>query len=473
MRSRLSVRALFTAAFAVTLSACGGAPPAAPASPSLAAASSSGTSSASAPATTGSAATKPAPSSASAKPALGASGAAAPAGGPIKIGLVEPLTGSLAQVAKDNQDGFNLYLESINNIIVGRQIQVITADDNNQADVALTKAKALVESDKVNVLMGIQATPVCYAIAGYVKDAQIPTIVTGNCGAENATSDPKYKSPYFVRFTQNTSGLFGPAGDWAAKQSFKKADILTSDYGGGLEVNDVTASTFVLNGGSIVQELHPPLGTNDFGPYLAKLDQTADALFFFAPGTDALRFGEQFGNYVTNKKLQIIDNGSTLTHGAVLAQLKEKLLGVVSAGIYSDALDTPASRALQQAFKAKYPGRQISYDVAQGYSGAQVLEAALKKVNGNVEDKQGFLNSLYSVNTETVKGPQKLDADHDVIQNIYFYQIVKSGNDLGHKLLQTYSDVARGYQRQPGLPAPGTLKDKWVGMTKDKLLAAK
>lgn len=410
-----------------------------------------------------------------AKPAASGSAAATPAGsaagGPIKVGLLEPLTGSLAQIAKDNRDGFNLYLESIHNTAAGRQIQVVVADDNNQPDVGLAKAKALVDNDKVNLLMAVHSTPLCYAIATYVKDAHVPAIVTGNCGAENATTDAKYKSPYFVRFTQNTSGLFGPAGDWAAKQGFKKADILTSDYGGGVEVNDVTASTFVLNGGSIVQELHPPLGTNDFGPYLAKLNQDADALFFFAPGSDSLRFGEQFGNYVTNKKLQVIDDGSTLTGGSNVAQLKDKLLGVTATGMWSEAVDTPLNKTLLQAFKAKYPDRAISYDVAQGYSGAQILEAALKKVNGNVDDKQALLNAFYNINMETTKGPVKLDADHDVVQNIYVYQMVKNGNAMGQKLLQTYSAVARGFERQPGEPAPGTLKDKWVGMTKDKLLS--
>ncbi len=443
----------------LALAACGGAsaPSSPPASTAAAAPSSSASAAkpaASAPAASGSAAAKAA-----------ASGAA------VKIGLLEPLTGILAQIAKDNLDGFNLYLDSINNTVAGRQIQVVVADDTNQADVGLAKAKAMVDNDKVNLLMAIHSTPLCYAIAGYVKDAQIPAIVTGNCGAENATSDPKYKSPYFVRFTQNTSGLFGVAGDWAAKQGLKKADILTSNYGGGLEVNDIAASTFVLNGGSIVQELHPPQGTNDFGPYLAKLNQDADALFFFAPGTDSLRFGEQFGNYITNKKLQIIDDGSTLTAGSNVQQLQDKLLGVVAAGMYSEAIDTPMNKTLLQHFKAKYPGRAMSYDVAQGYSGAQVLEAALKKVNGNVEDKQALLNAFYAMSMDTAKGPVKLDADHDIIQNIYLYQMVKNGGTVGQKLVQTYPAVARGFERQPGEPAAGTLKDKWVGMTKEKLLA--
>ncbi len=113
----------------------------------------------------------------------------------------------------------------------------------------------------------------------------------------------------------------------------------------------------------------------------------------------------------------------------------------------------------------------MSYDVAQGYSGAQVLEAAVKKVNGKVEDKQALLTAFYATSMDTAKGPVKLDADHDIVQNIYLYQMVKNGGTVGQKLVETYPAVARGFERQPGEPVAGTLKDKWVGMTKEKLLA--
>ena len=421
------------------------------------------------PANSAAASVKPAPPS-----SPPASAAASPAPGtPIKVGLLESLTGPIAQGAKDNLDGFNVYLASTNNTIAGRKIQVVVADDQNQADVGLTKAKQLVDVDHINVLMGISPTPLCYAIASYVQQAHVPTAVSGNCGADNATTTPKYKSPYFVRFSQNTSGLFGPAGDWAFKQGYKTADIVTSDYAGGLEVTDVTASAFVLAGGSIVQEQHPPLGTTDFGPFLAKLNQNADALFAFMPGADSLRFGQQYADYVTTEKLHIIDDGAQITAGSTLAQLKDKDVGVVASAIYTEASDSPQNKAFLQAWAAKYPGRPVSVDAAQGYCGAQILDAALKKVNGDIENTQAFLNALYSTNLETAKGPVKLDQDHDIIQNVYVYQIVKNGNGYGQKLLQTYKDVARGFERFPGKPTPGALKDKWVGLTKAKLEAMK
>ena len=102
----------------------------------------------------------------------------------------------------------------------------------------------------------------------------------------------------------------------------------------------------------------------------------------------------------------------------------------------------------------------------------QFLEAAVKAVNGNVEDKQAFMNALYALKVETVKGPISLDAQHDVIQNIYFWQAQKSGSDTTLKVVDTYQNVARTWDRTQDQIAKfqfGSYKGKWVGMTKDQL----
>jgi len=105
--------------------------------------------------------------------------------------------------------------------------------------------------------MGVNSTASCYAIAPYVKQAQIPLIVSLNCGAESLLTDPKYASPYITRFTQNGTIINDPAADWAYANGKRKAIVLTSDYGGGIENGDLFASAFIKRGGSIVQELYP------------------------------------------------------------------------------------------------------------------------------------------------------------------------------------------------------------------------
>ncbi|HEX6510697.1 MAG TPA: ABC transporter substrate-binding protein, partial [Chloroflexota bacterium] len=371
-----------------------------------------------------------------------------------------------------NQDGFNLYLNSVNGTMAGRKIEATYADDRFQADVGLTKAKELVESQGAKVLMGITPTPEGYAIAPYVRDQKVPTLITGNAGGLGMTTDAKYKSPYLVRFTQTGTEINDPAADWAVKQGYKKAVLISSDFAPGIQNTDYFASVFVGGGGSVIQEMHPAVGTTDFGPFLAKLDQSADVIYGFLPGVDGLRFLQQYRDYAGQSKAQIIDAFGTIAAGHNLEQEGDKALGVVGVDIFTSAATYPATQGFLKAWQQSFGGRLFTHDAAMGYVGAQILEAALKKVNGNIEDTQAFMNAIYQTSFDSAMGPIKLDDTHDVVRNIYIYRVVKQGSTYGQELVQTYQDVSdtwdRTQQQVDQFPA-GQLKDKWVGMTKEKL----
>jgi len=427
---------------------------------------------ASAPVSSGSASV--AASSSLASNAAASAGAATPAisvGEPIKVGLIESLTGPFAEGGTLNRDGFNLYLNASSNTLAGRKIAVVVADDQGKPDVGLTKAKQLVEGDKVQILMGVTPTPVCLAIATYVKDAHVPFVPSANCGASALTTDAKFASPYLARISVPGSEEAEPMGDWASKQ-YHRAVVMTADFAGGLDFSDAFASAFVKRGGSIVQEAHPALGTTDFGPFLAKLDPSADVVAFFGPGVDADRFAQQYGGYARNPKLPVLDMGGQITKGQNLAELKDKALGMVASDTYYEGSASALIETFTQAFQAQYAGRPVSSEVAQGYASAQILEAAIKKVNGNVDDQQAFLNALYATDVDTIQGHVKLDSYHDVVRPIYIYQVAKQGDRYGEKLLETYPDVSQFWDKTPEQLAKlpyGRLKDKWVGMTKDRL----
>ena len=419
-------------------------------------------------------ASKPAAASAAAKPAGSASAAAKPAaGGPIKIGYVTPLTGTQAAIAKDNQDGFNLYMDSINSTVAGRKIEVTFADNQLKADVGLTKAKELVENTKVNMLMGFSDTPTAYAVATYVKDAHVPMLININAGGQGMMLDSKFASPYLVRMTQNGAEINDTMADYIVKQGKKKAIMLTQDFAPGIENSDLFGSAYVYRGGSIVQEIHPATATTDFGPFIAQLNKDADVLFTFETGVDGLRFLEQYRTVAGSSGGPLfIDLFGAIVAGPNLAELKDKALGVTANSPFSEAYDDPGTQAFVKAWKAKYPGRLLSADAASGYAGAQVLEAALKKVNGNVEDQQPFLQALYATNVDTARGPIKLDKYHDVVQDIKFYGIEKQGDSYGQKMITAYKGISAFWDRTEdqlkSFPY-GQMKGKWVGMTKDKL----
>jgi len=463
----------FAVVSSLLLGACGGS-----SAPASGAASPSRTLSASGASSTGAVASGK-PAAASALPASvpaspgSSNSAAAGSSGSIKIRYLVPLTGPLANIGQDNEDGFKLGLATFNSTVGGRKIEVLDADTQGKADVALTKSKQLVESDKAQVLMGLNTTPECYAVAPYVKEAQVPLIISTNCSAQKEAIDPKYASQWLARTTQTSMQTGDPLADWAYKQGYRKGILVAADFGGGIESTDAFAAGFIRRGGTIIQELYPPLGNNDYGPYIAQLNQSADFIVGALFGIDGLKFAQQLATYSGQKKLPVLDISSGITAGPNRQQLGDKAVGITAEYSWSTGVDNPSNAAFIKGWRAKNPDRYVSKDAANGFAAAQVLEAAIKKVNGNVEDKQAFAQAIASTNLETNKGPLKLNQDHDVVQNMYVFQMTKNGSLVDDKIVETYKDVPPegiGWTRQQMEKFPiGSMKGKWVGMTKDAL----
>src|SRR5918911_1463358 len=70
--------------------------------------------------------------------------------GPIRIGLMAPLTGVVAAGGREIVEGFNMYWESVGSEVAGRKVEVIVEDDNSNPDTALQKARRLVENAKAD-----------------------------------------------------------------------------------------------------------------------------------------------------------------------------------------------------------------------------------------------------------------------------------------------------------------------------------
>src|SRR5438552_8440222 len=95
---------------------------------------------------------------------------------PIKVGFIAPLSGPYVQNGRDILNGFLLYLEEIGYRAGGRQIEVVVEDDEAIPAVRLTKARKLVERDKVHLMAGALLASSGYALAPYIDSMRIPMI---------------------------------------------------------------------------------------------------------------------------------------------------------------------------------------------------------------------------------------------------------------------------------------------------------
>jgi len=373
-------------------------------------------------------------------------GAASAQKGPIKVGLILPETGPLAANGKDMANGMQLFFEEQGWRLAGREIKLITEDDEGKPPTGLAKARSLVESQGVHLLMGPLSAAVGYAVAPYVDAKKVPTIFP-IVSAEDITQ--RKRSPYIVRTGWTSAQPSHPFGKWAYDNlGYRKIAMIGYDFAFGWEVAAGFQRTFEEAGGEVVQKLWPPLGTADFAPYLAQLRRDVDAIYAIFSGADALRFAKQYSEAGLKGKLALI-GGGTFTDEHVLRSMGDEVLGVVTALHYSAALPNPANKKFVQAYETKY--KQIpSYYSEGSYVAGLALKAALEATGGDIENTDKFLAALRRVDlTEAPRGPIRFDDFGNPIQNIYVRKVERVGGKLQNTVIFTFPSVSQFWTYKP------------------------
>lgn len=372
--------------------------------------------------------------------------AALGAQGPVKVGLLVPQTGPLAANGKDMINGLQLFLEQRGNRLAGREVRLIVEDDAGVPATGLTKIRSLVESQRVNVIVGPLSAAVGYAIAPYLTEKKVPTLFP-IVSSEDITQ--RKRSPYIVRTGWSSAQPSHPFGKWVYDTlHYKKIAMVGYDFAFGWEVAAGFHRSFEEAGGQVVQKLWSPLGTADYGPYLAQIRRDVDAVYAIFSGADALRFMKQYADAGLKGRLPLI-GGGTFTDEHVLRTMGDEALGVVTALHYSAALDTPANKKFVQAYQARF-GQVPSYYSEGTYVAGQALDAALKATAGQADDAEKLVAALRRVDlSDAPRGPLKLDEYGNPVENIYVRKVERVGGRLQNTVIHTFPGVSQFWTYSP------------------------
>ena len=140
--------------------------------------------------------------------------------------------------------------------------------------------------------------------------------------------------------------------------------------------------------------------------------------------------------------------GMTALDEAVLRNMGDEALGIVTACWYSAELDNPLNKQFAPAFR-----KEFNYDpgfyAAGTYVEAAVLEAALKAVNGKIEDKDAFMAALRATKVDTARGPVRFDEFGNVVGNVYIRKVARKDGRLVNSVIKTYPDVSQFWTYDP------------------------
>ena len=381
--------------------------------------------------------------------AVGAGGAGAQTG-PIKIGLLAPVTGVLATPGADMVNGFRLFWDQAGMTAGGRKVEIAVADSQCNPDQALTQARRLALQEKVHFIVG----PLCGhegpAVAQVSKETGIP-VVMDPAGADNVTKWDR--TPTVVRTAISSSQISHPFGEYLYNElKVRNATFIASDYTFGQEVALGALRTYTEAGGKVAKIIWNPLGTKDYGPTVGAIPADTDGVVVVLAGADRIRMFEAWFDFGMNRKHKIY--GGYWLHADVLPQMDDRAIGLISNSlVYSAGLDTPENKAFFDAYAAKYK-KVPSWFSESAFTAGLWTKAAIDAIGGKVEDREAFLKAMRTVKVKAPRGPLELDAYDNPIQNVYVSEIRKIkhpilGDVLINHPIKTFEAVSQFWKWKP------------------------
>ena len=364
---------------------------------------------------------------------------------PIRIGMISPLSGTYAQPGVDMQNGALFYLEKIGYKMAGRKVEFIVEDEEASPSVALTKARKLVEMNKINVLVGPLLTNSAYAVGPYQESKKVPTLIFA--AADDLTQ--RKRGNWSIRVTMSSSQPMHPFGEYAYKvMGLRKVAVVCADYAFGWEVVGGFQKTFEEAGGKILQKIWYPINAADFSPYLTQINKESEAMFSMFGGKSAIVLNKQFQEYGLKGRMLSIGLAQ-ITDESILPTMGDEAIGIITAGNYSGVLDNPMNKELVPRFREKY-GKVPSLFSEMSYDCMKWIEQAVIALKGDVRSPDKLMKALRNVDLkETPRGPIKMDAYGNAILNIYVRKVERVGGELQNTVIYSYPEVSQFWKYKP------------------------
>ncbi len=207
----------------------------------------------------------------------------------LRVGIIVTLSGPGAVLGQQARDGFLLALKNRGGKLGGREVDVTVVDDELKPDVAVTRVKKLLDSDKVDFVVGPIFSNVLGAIFKPVTESDA-MLISPNAGASVFAG--KACSPDFFVTSYENNQVHAVLGKYAQDQGYKRAFLMAPNYQAG---KDSVAGFKSMFKGDIVEEDFVPLTQIDFQADLARIAAAKpDVIFAFMPGGLGIALVKQF-----------------------------------------------------------------------------------------------------------------------------------------------------------------------------------
>ena len=367
--------------------------------------------------------------------ALGVAPAAAQQ--PVKIGFISTFSGPTAVIGNDMRNSFEIALDHLGRKMAGKPVEVVYEDDQQKPEVGVQKSQKLIESDKVDFVVGFIWSNVLLASLKPIVDSQT-FLISANAGPSQIAGEQC--SPFFFSTSWQNDQTPQAMGEYMNQKGVKTAFLMGPNYAAGKDM--LTGVRFTFKGHIIGEEFTRWPDQLDFSTELSKVRAAKpDSVFVFYPGAAGVQFLTQYVQ--SGLKGQIPLYTAFTIDETTLPLQKDLALGVPGAQEWVNDLPNEANRKFVADYRAKHQ-KGPSFYGAQSYDAANLVNSAVVAVNGDLSKKDAIRDTMRKADYASVRGPYKYGNNHFPIQNFYLQDVVKDAG--GNLALKTVTTIVKDSQ---------------------------
>jgi branched-chain amino acid transport system substrate-binding protein len=215
----------------------------------------------------------------------------------VKIGFITDMSSLYADVeGKNGAVAIQMAIDDFGGKVLGMPVELISADHQNKADIAASKAREWIDTQGVTMLFGGTSSGTALAAA---KVAAEKKRVYVNSGAGSSALTNEQCTPYTVHYAYDTVALARGTGSAIVDAGGKSWFFLTADYAFGQALEADTSAAVKAKGGTVPGSVRHPLNASDFSSFLLQAQNSkAQILGLANAGGDtinAIKAAKEFG----------------------------------------------------------------------------------------------------------------------------------------------------------------------------------
>lgn len=345
-------------------------------------------------------------------------GGAASAQG-VKIGILNDQSGVYADYGgKWSVEAARMAIEDFGGDVLGKKIELVTADHQNKPDLAVSIARKWFDVDGVDMITELTTSSVALAIQDLAKQEKKIDIVVG-AATSRITGDAC--TPYGFHWAYDTHALAVGTGGALVEAGGDTWFFLTADYAFGYALEEDTSALVKAKGGKVLGSVRHPLNSSDFSSFLLQAQSSKAKVIGLANAgldtTNSIKQAAEFGIVAGGQKLAGLLLTLAEVHGLGL-QAAQGL--VLTEAFYWDHDD--ASRAFSDRF-FKRTGRMPNMIQAGTYSATLSYLKAVKAAG--TKDSEAVARKLKELPVDDAFAKGKVLANGRMVHDLYLFEVKK------------------------------------------------